>query len=146
MTSECDSVELLGQHVIGVLVVFQKIISMKIEELKNKIPEVHAAARIIVQEYGHTKKFAKHIIALVVKQIKHLTDIELVEFIGTDKIGKMLGYKIMPTSSTFSKVRERSDPNILRDLNSWILQDRFKGRQVRLLAPDNTDLTPPTTT
>ncbi len=113
---------------------------MKIEELKNKIPEVCAAARVIVQHYGHTRKFAKHIVALVVKQIKHLTDIELVEFVGSDKIGKMLGYKNIPTSSTFSKARERSDPNILRDLNNWILQDRFKGKQLRLLAPDSTDI------
>ena len=35
---------------------------------KNKILEVYAAARVIVQRYGHTKKFAKHIVALVIKE------------------------------------------------------------------------------
>ena len=113
---------------------------MKIEELENKIPEVSAAARVIVQAYGHTKKFAKHVVALVIKQIKHLTDIELVEFVGTNKIGKMLGYKKSPTDSTFSKVRERADPAIFEDLNNWILSDKMKGKQLRLLAPDSTDI------
>jgi len=29
---------------------------------KNKIVEVYVATRVIVQRYGHTKKFAKHIV------------------------------------------------------------------------------------
>ena len=113
---------------------------MNIEELKHKIPEVCAAARVIVQHYGHTRKFAKHVIALVVKQIKRLTDVELVEFVGTSKIGKMLGYKKIPSYSTFSKVRERADPRIFEELNNWILLDRMKEKQIRLLAPDSTDI------
>ena len=113
---------------------------MNIEELKNKIPEVCAATRVIVQHYGHTRKFAKHIIALVIKQLKKFTDVELSEFVGTNKIGKMLGYKKTPTDSTFSKVRERADPAIFEDLNNWVLQDRMKGKQIRLLAPDSTDI------
>lgn len=113
---------------------------MNIDELKNKIPEVCAAARVIVQHYRHMKKFAKHIVALVVKQIKHLTDIELVEFVGTNKIRKMMGYKKMPSGSTFSKVRERTDPRIFEELNNWILLDRMKGKQIRLLVPDSTDI------
>ena len=114
--------------------------TMNIKELENKIPEVCAAARVIVQHYRHTKKFAKHVIALVVKQIKHLTDVELVEFVGTNKIGKMLGYKKIPTHSTFSKVRARAEPEIFEELNNWILLDRMKGKQIRLLAPDSTDI------
>ena len=42
---------------------------MKIYEIINKIPEVHAAARIIVQRYGHTRKFAKHLVALAIRHI-----------------------------------------------------------------------------
>ena len=45
--------------------------------IKNKIPEVYAAAHVIVQRYGHTKKFAKHIVALVIKVQKKLSDEEL---------------------------------------------------------------------
>ena len=78
---------------------------MKIEELRNKIPAVCAAARIIVQHYGHTKKFAKHIVALVVGQIEDLTDAELVEFVGANT-GRLIGYKKKPDYSTFSKVRD----------------------------------------
>jgi len=47
---------------------------------KNKIVEVYAAARVIVQRYGYTKKFAKHIVALVIKEQENLTDEELAEF------------------------------------------------------------------
>ncbi len=112
---------------------------MKIEELENKIPEVWAAARVIVQKYRHTKKFAKHLVALVVKQIEGLTDVELVEFVGT-KIGKIMGYRKKPDQSIFSKVRERADPRMLEELNNWILQDRLKDRRIRLLAQDSTDV------
>jgi hypothetical protein len=112
---------------------------MKIEELENKIPEVWAAARVIVRKYHHTKKFAKHLVALVVKQIEGLTDVELIEFVGT-KFGKIIGYKKKLSQSTFSKVRERTDPAMIEELNNWILQDRLKGRQIRLLAQDSTDV------
>ena len=112
---------------------------MKIYELKNKIVEVWAAARVIVQRYGHTKKFAKHIFALVIKQIEGLTDVDLVDLVGT-KIGRMIGYKKRPDKSIFSKVRERADPAIIEELNNWILQDPLKGRQIRLLAQDSTDI------
>jgi hypothetical protein len=112
---------------------------MKLEELKTKIPEVCAAARVIVQHYGHTKKFAKHIVALIVKQIENMTDNELVEFVSTE-IGRIIGYRKKPSYSIFSKVRERADPAIFEDLNNWILRDRLKGRQLRLLAQDSTDV------
>ncbi len=114
-------------------------VNMKIEELENKIPEVCAAARVIMQVYGHTKKFAKHIVALAVRQAEDLTDVELIEFVGT-KIGKIIGYKKKPSQSTFSKVRERADPAMIEELNNWILQDRLKGKQIRLLAQDSTDV------
>lgn len=113
---------------------------MKIEEIIDKIPEVWAAARIIVQKYGHTKKFAKHIVALVIRQIEDFTDAKLVDFLCRDKIGKILGYKKRPDLSTFSKVRERSNPGILAELYEWILQDLFKGKQVQLIAQDSTDI------
>jgi len=39
-----------------------KVTIMYKATIKNKIPEVYAAARVIVQRYGHTKKFAKCIL------------------------------------------------------------------------------------
>ena len=114
---------------------------MKIEELEYKIPEVCAAARVIVQAYGHTKKFAKHIVALIVKQCEGIrTDIKLVEFLGKGHIGKMLGYKERPDETTFSKVRERMNPQIMEDLQVWISSDLLKGKQLRLIAQDSTDV------
>ena len=76
-------------------------------EIKNKILEVWAAARVIVQRYGHTKKFAKHIVALVIKQMDGLMDVELVDLAGT-KIGRIIGYEKRPDYSIFSKFRERA--------------------------------------
>jgi hypothetical protein len=112
---------------------------MKISKIKNKIPEVCAATRVIVQHYGHTKKFAKHIVALVIKQMDGLTDVELVDLVGT-KIGRIIGYEKRPDYSIFSKVRERAEPEIFEELNNWILQNRLNGRQIRLIAQDSTDV------
>jgi hypothetical protein len=51
----------------------------------------------------------------------------LAEFLGTDPIGKQLGYERKPNPSTFSKVRKRSDPRIFQELYIWLLQNLFVG-------------------
>ncbi len=63
---------------------------MEIYEIKTKIVEVWAAARMIVQKYGHMKKFAKHIVALVIKQNENLRDIKLAEFLEKIRLAKSL--------------------------------------------------------
>lgn len=113
---------------------------MEIYELKNKIVEVLAAARVIVQKFGHRKKFAKHVVAFVIKQYENLKDIKLVEFLGKDPIGKILGYKSRPNETTFSKVRERMEPEILQQLQIWIVSELLKGKQLKLIAQDSTDV------
>jgi Transposase DDE domain. len=113
---------------------------MNMATSKNKILEVYAAARVIVQRYGHTKKFAKHIVALVIKEQKKLSDEELAEFVAVNPIGRVLGYKRKPNPSTFSKVRSRSDPRIFEELYYWLVQNAMKGRQLRLIAQDSTDV------
>lgn len=115
-------------------------LSIEKYEIKDKILEVWAAARIIVQKYGHTKKFAKNIVALVIKQNENFRDVKLSEFLARDPIGKILGYKKKPHPSTFSKVRRRADPKIFQDIYNWIIYDRMKGRQVRLIAQDSSDI------
>ncbi len=113
---------------------------MNMATLKNKIVEVHAAARVIVQRYGHRKKFAKHMVAFAIKQIENLTDERLAEFLGREPIGKMLGYANKPNPSTFSKVRERSDPRMFGELYNLLTNDLLKGKQLRLMAQDSTDI------
>ncbi len=113
---------------------------MEIYELKDKIVEVLAAARIIVQKFGHTKKFAKHPVAFVIKQLENFKDAKLVEFLRRDSIGKMLGYKKTLSETTFSKLRERMEPEILQELQIWITSDLLKGKQLRLIAQDSTDV------
>lgn len=113
---------------------------MELSELRNKIIEVWAAAKVIVQKFGHTKKFAKHLVAFAIRQHENLTDVRLAEFLGRDTIGKVLGYKRKPHPSTFSKVRERSDPRMFEELHNWIVQDRLKSRQLRLIVQDSTDV------
>ena len=93
-----------------------------------------------MQRYGHTKKFAKHVVALVIKVQKKLSDEELAEFMAVNPIGKVLGYKRKPNPSTFSKVRSRSDPRIFEELYYWLVQNAMKGRQLRLIAQDSTDV------
>ena len=113
---------------------------MEICELENKIPEVEAIARVVVQQYGHTKKFAKHLVAFAIKQILRLTDRELAEFVRTNKIGRILGYGKTLNPSTFSKVRGRSKPEMMKELYDAIIQQRYKGKQLRLVAQDSTDI------
>jgi hypothetical protein len=87
---------------------------MEINDLKTKIDYVKVRAQILVRQYRHTEKFAKHIVALAVKQLKGiLTDAKLVEFLPVDPLGKWIGYDHRPDPTTFSKVRERCSPGIL---------------------------------
>ncbi len=113
---------------------------MEIYELKDKIVEVLAAARVIVQKFGHTKKFAKHPVAFVIKQLENFKDAKLVEFLRKNPIGKLLGYKKTFSETTFSKLRERMNPEILQELQIWITSDLLKGRQLKLIAQDSTDV------
>ena len=113
---------------------------MEIYELKNEITELLAAARVIVQKFGHTKKFAKHSVAFVIKQHENFNDMKLVRFLRRDQIGKMLGYGRNFNETTFSKVRERMEPEIMEELNNWIVEDRMKGKQLNLMSQDSTDV------
>lgn len=114
---------------------------MELENLRNKIREVMAYARVLVQEYGHLKKFAKHIAAFAIKQLQQLpTDVKLIDFISTNPIGKELGYNHRPDPSIFSKVRERLDPKILAEMISAILTTRYKNTVVKRIVQDSTDV------
>lgn len=113
---------------------------MEIETLRNKIREVRAYARVLVQEYRHLKKFAKHLLASAIKQIKDFTDVELIEFLCTDPIGKEIGYDHKPDPSIFSKVRERSDPKMLEDLINALLHAKYKYKVLSKIVQDSTDV------
>jgi hypothetical protein len=112
---------------------------MNIEELRNKIPEVLAYARIVSKRNGHTRKYAKHIVALVIKQIMHFTDKELTKFLSTNWIGKMLGYKRHFNHMIFSKVRNTA-AKIVKELYEFLVYQKMKGKRIRLIAIDSTDI------
>ncbi|MGC9205373.1 MAG: hypothetical protein ACP5FN_03835 [Candidatus Micrarchaeia archaeon] len=112
---------------------------MKIGDLKYKIPEVLAYARIVSKRYGHTGKYAKHIVALVIKQILHLTDRELAEFLSTNEIGRVLRYKMHFNHTIFSKVRKNAS-KIIKELYEFLIYQKMKGKQIRLVAIDSTDI------
>jgi hypothetical protein len=113
---------------------------MDIENRIDKILEVYAVARVVVQQFGHTVKFAKHAVALAIKQIKHLTDEELAKFVGTNKIGKMIGYTNIPDPSIFSKFRERADPKILEFTANVVIQLKYKDTPLKLFSQDSTSV------
>lgn len=112
----------------------------KLYEIKYKIPQVYAIARIAVQKYGHTKKFAKQIVALIIKESENFTDRKLAEFLEKDPIGKILGYIRKPNHSVFSKVRKRSDERIFQEIFEWLVQNKMRGKQLRLIAQDSSDI------
>jgi hypothetical protein len=114
---------------------------MNIYDLKNKIIEVKAYARVIVQDYGHTVKFAKHLLAYAIKQLQQIpTDLKLIEFLCKDPIGKEIGYDHKPDSSIFSKVRERSDPQMLCDLINALLHSKYRYKILNKIVQDSTDV------
>ncbi len=53
---------------------------MGIYKIKYNIPEVWVASRVIVQKYGHMKKFTKHLVTFAIRQIENFTYLNLVEF------------------------------------------------------------------
>ena len=113
---------------------------MKNGDLKYKILVVLADARIIVKKYGHTKKYAKHIVALVIRQCKRLnSDKELCDFLSRDPLGRILGYKTKFSHTIFSKVRKIAEP-IMRELFGITSYEALKGKVVRLIAQDSTDI------
>ena len=106
----------------------------------NKIHEVLADARIIVKKYGHIGKYAKHIVVLVIRQWKRLnSDKELCDFLTRDPIGRILGYKTKFSHTIFSKVRKTAEP-IMRDLFGVTSYEAQRGKTVRLIAQDSTDV------
>lgn len=108
-----------------------------IYDLKNKIVVVLAYARVVVQKYGHRKKFAKHVVAFAIKQLMRLSDCDLAGFLGSNRIGKLLGYGRAPHKSTFSKVRSRSDPQMFLDVYNMLISAHFRGKVLRIVAQDS---------
>ena len=86
------------------------------------------------------KKFAKHIVALVIKEQANLTDEELVEFVAVNLIGRLLGYKRKSNPSTFSKVRSRYGQRIFEELYYWLVQNAMRARRLRPIAQDSTNI------
>jgi len=113
---------------------------MNITTVRNKIEKVNAAARVVVQQFGHTVKFAKHVAALAIKQMLHLTDSELAEYVGKSDIGRMIGYSKTPNPSVFSKFRERAEPEILECIANVVLQLEYDGKPIRLAAQDSSSI------
>jgi len=106
---------------------------------KNKIVEVLAYAREVSIRHGHTRKYAKHLVALAIKQMMHLTDRELAEFLAKSEIGRILNYKQHFDFTIFSKVRKEST-QIIKELFEILVEQKMKERQARLFAIDSTDI------
>ncbi|MEM3744710.1 MAG: transposase [Candidatus Micrarchaeaceae archaeon] len=109
---------------------------------KNKIVEVLATAGIVAKSHGHTGKYAKHYIALSIKQSKGgISDRELADFLMTDEIGRILGYKRKFSYTIFPKVMSKPDTDqIMKEIYTILISDVMRGRQVTLLAQDSTDI------
>ena len=42
--------------------------------------------------------------------------------------------------TTFSNVREKMEPEIMEELNNWIVDDRMKEKQLNRMPQDSTDV------
>jgi len=84
---------------------WEKVTNM-IAASKNKIVEVLAYAREVSIRHRHAKRYAKHLVVLAIKQMMHLTDRELAEFLSESEIGRILNYKRQFNFTIFSKLRK----------------------------------------
>jgi len=113
---------------------------MIIDDLKNKILEFNATARVLVQEFGHRIKFAKYVVSEAIKKKEHYTDEKLANFVGTSEIGRLIGFKRIPNPSSFSKFRERAEPQIFEFVANMVLQLHYKDKTLTHIAQDSTDV------
>ncbi|MEM0143340.1 MAG: hypothetical protein QXL94_05260 [Candidatus Parvarchaeum sp.] len=75
----------------------------------------------------------------MIKQYEGLSsDSKLAELLVINEINRILGYRKKSHKSTFSKVCERSDPRIFKEVCDWIIESKIEVKQIKLVAQDST--------
>lgn len=112
--------------------------------LKDKIVEVLDRVAWFLRRLGHTHKrgrdAAKYVAAEIVKKEENLTDRRLAVYLINNEIGRMVGFTKEVSYSMFSLMRSRLGPEVYEWAYNALVYELFKGKQLRLLVQDSTDV------
>ena len=132
--------ELPSELVIGShrRVDFVKIVS----KIRNIALTVVRGASLVSRELGHRYKngmmHAKHVVALAIGSIFRCSDAELPDELEDKGLLKAFGYKSIPHSSIYSKVRKEVGEVKIGKVAELIIQGVYKNRFVSIVAIDST--------
>jgi len=118
---------------------------MEISETKNKIPTLMPRAAWIARSYGHPYKegamVGKNFLALAIRQLYgYKNDEKFADFLWESGIAQVLGYKRKPDFSLFSKTRKYAQDGAIETLYHELAKEKCKGRLLRLVGEDSTDM------
>lgn len=112
-----------------------------IKRIRNKIPEVLAAASLIALQLGHKyqkgKLVGREIVALAIENLLPCSDKELPDRLEDNGLLELLGYKKKPESSVFSHTRKDIGMNAVMEILNFLTRLFYNDKFVRLFAIDS---------
>ena len=99
----------------------------------------------IARSYGHPYKegamVGKNFLALAIRQLYgYRDDKKFADFLWESGIAQVLGYKRKPHFSLFSKTRKYAQNGAIETLYHELAKEKCKGRLLRLIGEDSTDM------
>ena len=121
------------------------VVNMEISKTKTKIVTLMPRAAWIARSYGHPYKngamVGKNFLALAVRQLYgYKDDKKFADFIWESGIAQILGFKRKPHPSLFSKTRKYAQTGAIETLYDELAKEKCKGRLLRLIGEDSTDM------
>jgi hypothetical protein len=118
---------------------------MQISKTKAKIVTLMPRATWIARMYGHPYKngamVGKNIIALAIRQLHGYKNAgKFADFLWESGLAQVLGYKRKPHFSLFSKTRKYAQKGMVMALYHELAIEKCKGRLLRLIGEDSTDM------
>ncbi|MCL4365119.1 transposase, partial [Candidatus Marsarchaeota archaeon] len=119
--------------------------TMEIIETKNRIRRLLPRISAIARRYGHSYRkglmVAKNWVVLSVKQLFGIkSDEKLSDFVWETGIAQESGYRRKPNPSLFAKARKYAKDGALVLIYDELVREFYRGRQLRLIGEDSTDM------
>lgn len=119
--------------------------TMEIMETKNRIKHMLPRIAAVARRYGHPYRkglmVAKNWVVLSVKQLFGIkSDEKLSDFVWETGIAQESGYRKKPDPSLFAKARKYAKEGALVLIYDELVREFYRGRQLRLVGEDSTDM------
>jgi len=113
-----------------------------VSKIKNIALTVVSGASLVSKEFGHWYKkgmmHAKHVVAVAIGSIFGCTDAELPDELKDRGLLRVLGYKNLPHSSIYSKIRKEVGEEKIGKVAELIIQGIYRDRFISIVAIDST--------